>query len=212
MNFDTIEIFGSSVLGLFACVTDKYCLISDVAGRKVTDALTETLEVPLIRKSIVNTNFVGLFAVGNSKCLLVPELAKEFSPNIPVKVINSNNTCFGNLILCNDNGAVVSPLLRKSVPQISEALGVRAEVGTIAGLAIVGSCGLANSRGCLAHPDIKKEEAELIEKVLGVTVERGTLNRGSPYVGACALVNSKGALVSHFTLPPELVRLRETLG
>lgn len=212
MQIDHLEIFGSSVLGLFACVTDKYCWISDTAGRKATDPITENLGVRLVRKSIINTNFIGLFATGNSQGVIVPELAEGLTLDIPVHVIQSKSTCLGNLILCNDHGAIVSPLLKKNLPQIAEALGVKAEIGTIAGLNIVGSCGLATNKGCLVHPEIEKEEAQLIEKILGVHVEPGTLNRGSPYVGACALANSNGALVGYLTMPPELLRLEETLG
>jgi translation initiation factor 6 len=178
----------------------------------VFNSIDEILKVPVTKKSIMNTNFVGLFTAGNSKTLLVPELAGKLKVNIPVKVIKSKYTCLGNLILCNDHGALVSPLLKKQLSAISKALEVKAEVGTIAGLSVVGSCGLANNQGCIVHPDIKKTEAEQIEKVLGVEVDRGTLNHGSPYVGACALANSKGVLVGVLTTSPELVRIEETLG
>jgi translation initiation factor 6 len=160
----------------------------------------------------MNMNFIGLFTAGNSNGVIVPELAAGITLDIQVNVIKSRSTCLGNLVLCNDTGAIVSPLLKKNAPDISKALGVPVEIGTIAGLNIVGSCGLSTNKGCLVHPGITKEEAQLIEKVLGVSVEKGTLNRGSPYVGACAIANSKGALVSQLTMPAELLRIEEALG
>lgn len=212
MQIDMIEIFNSPVLGLFACATDKHCWISNSAGRKALDPIKEVLGVRIIQKSLLNTNFIGLFSAGNSNGVVVPELATGLTLDIPISFIKSRSTCLGNLILCNDTGAVISPLLKRHQADISKALGVKAEVGTIAGLNIVGSCGLATNKGALVHPDIRKEEASLIENVLGVSVERGTLNRGSPYVGACGLANSRGALVGRLTMPAELLRVEETLG
>ena len=212
MHLDRIDILGCSVLGIFARASDKYCIVTEIAKKGVFDSIHEALEVPVIGKSVMNTNFVGLFLAGNSRSVVVPEFVGEVKVDFPVSSIKSNYTCFGNLILCNDSGALVSPLLKKQVSEIAEALGVRTEVGTIANLPTVGSCGLATNKGCLVHPEVNKSEAELIEKILGVKVDRGTLDCGSPYVGACAIANSKGALVGSLTTPPEVVRLEETLG
>lgn len=70
---------------------------------------------------------------------------------------------------------------------------------------------MANSKGAVVHPGATEEEMERVSEVLGVDVEVGTVNRGSPYVGVGIVVNSKGAVVGEDTTGPELARLEDAL-
>jgi len=129
-----------------------------------------------------------------------------------VKVLDSNFTALGNLILCNGHGALVSKLFTKREKKsIENCLGVEACFSTAAGIQTVGSCGVVTGKGCLLHRDASEEEVKIAEEVLKVKADIGTANFGSPFVGSCIIANSKGAIIGESTTGPEIIRLQETL-
>jgi len=65
----------------------------------------------------------------------------------------------GNLILANDNAALVHPdLSDKAIGMIEKALGVDVRKGTVGGLKTVGMAGIATNKGvlCTRKPQIMK--------------------------------------------------------
>jgi len=126
--------------------------------------------------------------------------------------LNTDQTALGNLILANDMGAIISPLLRKHREKIAEFLEVKTEVSTVAGLKICGSAAIATNKGCLAHPQIKDDEKALIERILEVPVMIGTVNYGSPYVKSGIIANSSNFAVSEHSTGPEMGNIFEALG
>lgn len=213
MNVNQINILGFPLLRIFGMTTDNYCIITSKASKYIRDILTEALEVPVTPAQILEGEYVGLFCVGNSNGIILPHIVEEKMPvDINQVTIRAKSTCLGNLILCNDKGALVSPLLSRFQKTIQDCLSVETEVGTIANIPIIGSAALATNQGILAHPEITEPELELVKDLLKVKVEVGTLNRGTPYVGICALANSKGAVVGISTTPPEVMRLEDALA
>ena len=208
MEFSQLNLFGTTVIGIFARATEKFCFLPPLVSDYLCDEIAKTLGVQISPCNVMDSNFVGLFLAGNSKSLVSPE--KLRIPQ-PFGVVEGKYSCLGNLILANDKGALISPLLQNEEKKIASTLGVKTKVGTIAGLSIVGSAAVANNTGVLAHPGITEEETKLINDILGVPVNVGTLNRGSPYVGTCCLANTKGAMVGYTTTPVELARLQEAL-
>lgn len=214
---------GDHNLGLFGKASDKYCIVGNFIQEKTFQDIEDVLRVKSVKLTIANTDLIGIFCCINSNGILIPKitkdseiekfkaLKKEFG--IELKIIKSKFTALGNLILCNDNGAVLSDLFsKKDKREIEECLGVESEYGSVAGMSIVGSCGVASNRGCLLHRDADEKEIEHVEKILKVDVDIGTANFGSPFVGSCCLVNSSGGLVGESTTGPEISRLMETLG
>jgi translation initiation factor 6 len=126
--------------------------------------------------------------------------------------VGSDFTAIGNLILCNDKGAVTSSLLtKKEMGLISDCLGVECAASKVAGMDNVGSCGIATNEGCLLHRDSTEEELDFIQEVLKVDTDIGTANFGSPFVGGCAVANSKGLVAGASTTGPEISRMMESL-
>jgi translation initiation factor 6 len=182
-------------------------------NKKIYDKISDILQVPMYKVKMAETNFVGLFAAGNSNGVILPDIIDEkIELNVPVVKIKTKNTCLGNLILANDRGAVISPLLSNHSSKIRDILDVEVLTGTISELPTIGSLAVATNHGVLAHPKINEEEKSLIEDLLKVEVLTGTMNGGSPFVGNCILANSNGAVVGGLTTPPELVEVEEALG
>jgi len=214
---------GDHNLGLFGKASDKFCIIGNFIQEKTFQKIEEILKVKAVRLTIANTDLVGIFCCLNSNGILIPKIAKDSEIEkfknlkkefgIELKILKSRFTALGNLILCNDNGAVLSDLFsKKDKREIEECLDVESEYGSVAGMTTAGSCGIASNRGCLLHRDANEKETENVENILKVDADIGTANFGSPFVGSCCLANSNGGLVGESTTGPEINRLMEALG
>ncbi len=173
--------------------------------------------------SLANSEIVGIFCALNSNGIVLPKIAtegevKSFKKTagglgMSVAVVGSRFTALGNLILCNDNGAVASRLLSSKEKRIiRDCLDVELESSAVAGLDSVGSCGIATNRGCVLHREAEEGELDRFQEILGVETDISTANFGSPYVGSCGIANSNGAVVGGSTTGPEVARIMEALG
>jgi translation initiation factor 6 len=207
---------------LYGRSSDKICILGNILEKK-REIIEDVLKVKSVALTLSNTDFVGIFCALNDNGILLPkiitdsekekfsELKKLFGINI--NVLNSKFTALGNLILCNENGALISKLFSiKDRRVIEDCLGIESSFSTIGGIQTVGSCGIATNRGCLLHRDASEDEIKLAEEVLKVKVDIGTANFGSPFVGSCAIANSNGAIIGESTTGPEITRLEEALG
>ncbi|MCK5593995.1 MAG: hypothetical protein KAI18_02010, partial [Candidatus Aenigmarchaeota archaeon] len=125
---------GDPNVGLYGMATDRFAIISDAKANR--DEISETLGVPVIVTRLARTDLTGIFIAGNSNAILLPDIIepkelatitegiKKISKDIAVKVIGTNNTALGNLIIANDKAAVISTLLEEHKDEISEALKV----------------------------------------------------------------------------------------
>jgi translation initiation factor 6 len=180
--------------------------------RDKAEKTAEWLKVKLVHTSIGGSLLAGALACANSNGILLSQFVREeelaaikgaFDGNITV--METKKTAYGNLVLANDKGALVDPRLKEpQVKQISEALGVEAVAGEIAGLPYVGSLAVATGKGVLAHPLLKEEERKVLEDVFKVPVDVGTINCGIPYVGTGLIANSHAAVAGSLTTGPEM--------
>lgn len=202
---------GNENIGFYGVLTDAYAVFA--REFKMATHFDDPLE-----SSLGDTALVGLFAAGNSDCLVVPDIIGEYEQSqldeagIPYHVLEGRFTALGNLILANDHGAVVSPHLEDRTDELEDALGVPVTVSTVAGLEITGSCGVATNNGVLLHRDATESELSAIEDALGVEGDIGTVNFGGPYVHSGLLVNSETVLVGQNTTGPEIQRIQDALG
>jgi translation initiation factor 6 len=206
------DIVGSASIGVYSLVTDKVVIVPKLVPIKKAERLGEWLKVKLIHTAIGGSVLSGALARANSNGILLPSFVREeeleaiksaFEGNITV--MDTKKTAYGNLVLANDCGAIVDPLLKASeVQQISETLGVEAVPCEIAGLPYVGSLAVATNKGVLAHPLLKDEEKKLLDEVLKVPVDVGTINCGIPYVGTGLICNRYTAVAGSMTTGPEM--------
>ena len=226
MHIERLDFENSPYLGVYGFATDRIALIREGLDEKKLEVLREVLKVPLIETSIMKSRIVGIFVGGNSNALIVPwyvwdaELEainnglKEYGVDMEIVPFHSRLTAFGNLILANDRGALVSKdFTREEARKIEDILGVSIERGMIADYTAVGSVGVITNRGGLVHPEATdEEELEWLSDLFKVDVYVGTANMGVPFVGSCMIANSNGVVVGHLTTGPEIVKIEEALG
>jgi translation initiation factor 6 len=217
------SFFGDHNLGLYARCSDEVCLIGSFILKKVEDKISAALDSKVIKTTLSGTDFVGIFATLNSNGVILPNLIKKIeldklkpifkSLDLNYAVISSKFNCLGNLILCNDKGAVISKTFSKiEKKKIENVLDAEADFGTLDGMNIVGSAGVATNKGCLVHRDASEDEMKKVEAILKVKVDIGTANFGSPFLGSSFFANSNGAVVGDSTTGPEADRIYGTLG
>ncbi len=206
------SIIGSASIGVYSLATDKFVLIPKMVPQDKAEKTAEWLKVPLIHTSIGGSLLNGALACANSNGIILSSFVRQeeidaikasFDGNI--KIMESRKTAFGNLILANDKGALVDSRMKDFImKQVSDTLGVEVVPGKIAGLTYVGSLGVATNKGVLAHPMLTEEEKKILESVLKVPVDVGTVNCGIPYVGTGLIANSHAAVAGSLTTGPEM--------
>ena len=206
------DIFGDPNVGIFSFANEKIAVLPAGTSPKKLASYKEALGIDAFAIGIADSRLVGVYAAGNSHAILLPyiatdeEISKIRSTGVRVAVLDEKKTALGNIILCNDYGAIVDPRLRqKTLSAIEKALEVEVQPGTIGGLPHVGSLATASNKGVLANPVIYEEEKKHISEVLKVPVSVGTVNSGVPYPKSGIVVNSNGAVVGSHTLGSELL-------
>jgi translation initiation factor 6 len=204
-------------IGLFSFASDNFCLINRFVQKKDLSMIRKVLNVPVYQTSVLGTGLIGIFTAGNSQGIVISdriydEEIEEMQRNFDVLVLETKHTAFGNLILANDKGCVISRDLKSYRKDIRDFLGVETRIGTIGGIDLVGSLGACNSNGCLVHKWITKKEKELIEKTLDVNVSPGSVNFGNPWIKSGLIANSNGFLAGDQTSGPELGLISQTFG
>jgi len=208
---------GSPYLGVYLRVGETAALVPPTAHGPIEREVERTLGVRVVRTNVADSEVVGALVALNSNGLVVgDELDHRERRTLEafgrVSVVRHRQNAMGNNVLANDRGALVHPEFPDAaVAAISEALGVPARRGTIAGLGTVGMAGLATNRGVVVHPKATDRETLVVEEVLGVPVHRSTANFGVPIVGACVVANSRGLLMGRPTTAVEVAHLQDGL-
>lgn len=210
---------GSPNLGVSMAVTEKTAIVPPSIQDGMVNLIEECLDVSVIKTPISGSNLTGALVCGNSNGFIVSKYAFDSElkaiedAGFEVERIPDKLTAVGNIILANDSGAIVNPLLSdKSVELISQVLDVEVQKGTIANYKITGSVAAATNKGALVHPSATRGEIESLEKLLKVPADVGTVNNGTKLVGACTAANSRGVIVGLSTTGPELARIEEAFG
>jgi translation initiation factor 6 len=217
---ELMGLFGSASIGVYSLATEKIAVVPPIVSKTKASRLENCLKIKVVRTTIGESVLVGALASANSNGIVLPhyvteeeiEAIKSKVPDINVAVMETKRTAYGNLVLANDKGAITDPRLKtEDITRISDALGVEAVNGEIAGLPYVGSLATATNKGALAHPMLKEEEQQRLKEVLKVPVDLGTINCGIPYVGMGLIANSHGAVAGFVTTGPELFIIGQAL-
>ncbi len=222
-------------VGLYGFATDKYCLIGKAISEptpsndaqsasirqksthSIDKKLKDALNVPIIKTTALDTHLVKIFIAGNSSGLIVPSVLEEFELDYlrqkfgKILIIDDRCTALGNLILMNDNGIIISPLLKRHKKTIAERFGLPCEMSTIAKSSTVGTVALATNKGCLIHPKTRDDEKRTLKEILNVELKEATVNFGSVHVGAGIIANSNGAAVGSATSGYEMGTVNDIL-
>ncbi len=218
MHLLKTNINGNPNVGLYGYCTNDYCLVGIEVPEEQAKIFEEVLKVPVHRLTIGGTSLLGVFLNGNSTKLLIPsitfdtELKTLDKLKIPYEIINSKQTCFGNLLLCNDQGCLASPdFSARLKKQIRQALNVNLHPGTIGDLETVGSLSTLNSNVCIVSHDISNEEKAHIEELLGIECIESSISMGSPYINSGIICNDNGMIIGDLSGGPEIVHIDGSL-
>ena len=214
-------IYGNQEVGTYLALNNDYFLYPQKINPKIVEFIKQVRpDIVTIETFIAGSPVIGSFVAMNSYGMIVPDLItddelellqKNTKKEFQITSISLEDNAFGNLVLCNDKGAIISPKLEEARDIIEKALKVPTRVLRFADSDLAGSCGLANNSGVLVHPLITEEEAAIIEKTLQVEIDVSTVNCGSPYLGGGAIVNDSIAIFGQDSTGPELQRIMEIL-
>ena len=200
-------------LGLYGFATEKICFIGFKPKNKLESKTKDILKTKIEIIRPLNMDYAGIFLSGNSSGIMAHEIiGEENEIKGDVLFLGGEHTALGNLILMNDSGIVISPLLKKQKSKIERFFGLQCETEKIIGSNVIGTLAFATNKGCLIHPKAKEKEIKIIEKALNVAAHKGTVNFGSPFPGAGIIANSKGIIVSKASTGFELGAITEALG
>jgi translation initiation factor 6 len=212
------------MIGIYLSCNNSYVLYPTPLLKNQLIKFKKIFEEPFFPLTINNSNLIGVYTVSNKYGIIVPNIIKDeeykilrdnlnLLNNTPeIGILKSIDNAFGNLILCNDRGALISSLLRDYKVQIEEILNVETVLYEFADNHLPGSISLANNKGCLVHPLSTDEEIEFISSLLKVDeVDVSTVNRGIPYLSSGAIVNDKSGIFGLDCTGPEMMRLTSIL-
>jgi len=218
MAISTGDILGNSQVGVYLTIVGNNLFYPSSLDKPAIEEISQCFDLEMNPMLIGGSSLLGSLIVGNNKGIAVADIATEedldkLSSFGEVVILESGVNAAGNLVECNDHGAIVS----KSIPSpgvelIGEVLGVKTARTRVAGQDTVGSLLVANNKGILSHPDITSSEVKEIEAVMSVPVMVGTVCFGSPYVGAGCVTSENNALVGSGSTGPELNRIEDALG
>jgi len=205
----------SSDIGVFAKLTNAYCLLS-YGGSEHFRAFESELadHIPIVHCSIAGCRVVGRLSAGNRKGLLLPNtttdqemlhIKNSLPAGVVVQRVEERLSALGNCIVCNDHVALIHPDLDRETEEIvADVLGVEVFRQTIAGNVLVGSyCSISNQGG-LVHPRTSVEDQDELSSLLQIPLVAGTINRGSDVIGAGLVANDWIAFCGFDTTATEI--------
>jgi len=206
------DFFGNSTLGLIGILTENTCYLPPELKERQIENIAKLLNVKIKITRFYNSFLLGLFGAANSKYLFIPSVVSDkeiegLEKNV-LKMESSFNT-FGNLILCNDKGIVLSPYLVEKKEFLERETKLKVGITTIANLPFPGIFALVTNKAGIVHKNCKDEELEILEKTLGVSFRKCELYEGFP--GAEILANSNNLIVPKYLKARELGEIQEAL-
>ena len=215
------QIFGRSLVGAFLIVNNSYILYPPTLIKPQLKKFKTVFEEPLYPLTINNSNLLGIYSTSNKYGIIVPYIIKEDELNnlksyvndsSNIGVLKSIDNAFGNLILCNDKGAIISSFLKDYKDKIEDILKVETVVYEFVDNNLPGSISVTNNNGCLVHPLTTDEEIEIISDILKVEeTDVSTVNRGIPYLSSGVVINDQSGIFGNNCTGPEMMRLSNVL-
>ncbi len=223
MPVNKLSVFGSPHIGIFIFANNSLAVVPPGITSSEKKIIIDTLGVELAETRVAGSTIVGVMMAGNDNGIVLPRTVGDeeldmLAPvmarhDINIVILRSKYTAVGNIILANNKKCIVSEILEKSeVKRIEDALGVEVIQKNIMGLSIPGSLAVITDNGGVVHPDISDSEIVELEKILGIELERTTVNAGIPFIKTGIVANNGGILVGELTTGPEIMRIQRGLG
>ncbi|MHA1985953.1 MAG: translation initiation factor IF-6 [Promethearchaeota archaeon] len=218
------QVFGRSLIGVYLTANNEYILYPPNLIKPLLKKYKDVFKEPFYPITIHSSNLLGVYTASNKFGIIVPhiinddeheklkEIFKGENNSPQIGVLKSLDNAYGNLILCNDKGAIISSLLKDYRKEIEDTLNVETVVFEFANSYLPGSVSIANNNGCLVHPLSTDDEIEYISSILKVDeADVSTINRGVPYLSSGAIVNDESGIFGVDSTGPELMRITSVL-
>jgi translation initiation factor 6 len=225
MSILKFQIYGKSSIGVYLAVNNRFGLYPPTLLKNSIKKIKSIFTEPFFPISINNSNLLGVYTASNNSGIIVPHIirddeltllntyVKKVDEGYQIGILKSIDNAFGNLILCNDKGAIISSFLKDYRKEIENILNVETVIYEFADNHLPGSISLTNNKGCLVHPLTKDEQINYISSILKVDeIDVSTVNRGIPYLSSGAIVNDKSGIFGQTCTGPEMMRLTNILG
>jgi len=216
------QVFGRSLIGVYLNGNNSRIFHPPTLLKSTLKKFRNTFEEPLSPLTINNSNLLGVYMVSNESGVIVPELIRDdelsllrntVNDEMNIGVLKSIDNAYGNLILCNDKGAIISTFIKNNKKEIEDILNVETVVYEFANSKLPGSISLANNHGCVVTPLANDDEIEFISSILKVDeIDVSTINRGTPYLSSGAVINDKSGIFGINSTGPEMMRLSNVLN
>ena len=206
---------GSSDIGVFTKLTNKYCIMSN-GGSTSYKFIEEELSnhIPCFTATVAGLKVIGNLTVGNRKGLIIPtncsdvellHIRNSLPDDIVVQKVEERLTALGNIIACNDYFALCHPEIDRETEEIiGDVLGVETIKTTIGGNPLVGTYCVLTNKGCMISTNTTPAEQEELSTQLQLPLISGTVNRGSDMLGSGIIVNDWAGFVGVDTTATEL--------
>jgi translation initiation factor 6 len=157
--------------------------------------------LPLFFFDVFGNASIGVYSLVNDRIAIVPPQVpenkrKKVEEWLKVKVVATTvgkSLVTGALACSNSNGVILPPFAtEEEVEAIKSAADINVAVMDTKKTAY-GNLVLANDKGAVADPRLKKRVVNRIEDTLGVEVVSNEI-AGLPYVGSLATATNKGVL------------------
>ena len=210
-------IGNNSYIGAFAVATDSFVLITDASTHTERAILEDNLGAKSIGMTIDGSGLVGVYVVGNSKGILLPEMAgkneisklKSALPDVEISIIQTSLNALKNNILANDKVAFVNnEYSKRETDKIGDVLGVEVVKRQIGLYDTIGANNILTNRGAVLNNTASDDDLSFMKSRIP-RVSQSTANLGSSSIGLCALANSNGLVVGNQTTGFEIMRITE---
>jgi translation initiation factor 6 len=216
------QVFGRSLVGVYLTANNSFILYPPTLIKSLLKKFNTVFEIPFYPLTINNSTLLGVYIASNKYGIIVPDIIRDdeleslkthLKDSTQIGVLKSIDNAFGNLILCNDKGAIISSFLENQRKEIEDILNVEVVVFEFADYYLPGSISLTNNYGCLVHPLATDSEIDNISSILKVEeIDVSTINRGVPYLSSGAIINDKSGIFGIDSTGPELMRLTSILN
>ena len=136
------QIFGGPLIGIYLIGNNLYVLYPPTLLKPILNKFKNIFKVPFYPLTINNSKLLGVYTASNKYGIIVPHIIRDdeieqlqsnLRDSIQIGALKSLDNAFGNLIVCNDKGAIISGFLKEYKKQIDK-LGrqVKAEAKTLA--------------------------------------------------------------------------------
>jgi len=191
-------------IGSFCLLTESYCLVGEGPYPDLKPELERALRgTQVVQFQVGGLDTVGIMAVGNSQGLLLPnctsdyeleEIESKLGPKIKVQRIEESFNALGNVIVCNDQVALVHPQLSNLTKQaIRETLGVPSFEFSFEKCELVGQGIVLTNKGAILQPLTTLEEFQKLQQIVQLPLISSTVG-GSLNTAQGILANSQTVL------------------